>query len=277
MSRPLWFVGLIKKTFPQRFTAARMTRRVPFLGRLAERLLFQGDDIVYLPMDRAVPVGEEVGMPEGTVVPSQVIDYFIDRAPFLWVMDRCICRDAQGCRDYPIDLGCLFMGDAARGINPALGRQVSQEEAREHQRRCREAGLVQLVGRNKLDTFWLGVGPGEKLVTVCNCCPCCCLWKMLPEITPLVSGKVHRMPGVKVEVGEACTGCGRCLEGVCFVGAVRMQGEQAVISEDCRGCGRCATVCPQGAIKVSLPASDAVEKVIERLEPLFDLGQGGTP
>ena len=271
MAKPLWFVWIIKKTFKQRFIAARLSKRVPPLGRAVERMLFAGDDILYLPMNRSVQVGEEVGLPEGTVAPSEVIGHFIDKAPFLWVMDRCICRDAMPCKDYPIDLGCLFMGDAARGINPALGREVSREEAHEHQRRCREAGLVQLVGRNKLDTFWLGIGPGEKLVTVCNCCPCCCLWKMIPDITTRVSGRVHRMPGVNVRVTDACEGCGKCTEGVCFVNAIRLEGDHAVISDECRGCGRCVVTCPSRAIELTLDGPDAVAGAIERLEPLFDL------
>lgn len=267
----MWFVWIIKKTFKQRFIAARLGKRIPPLGRATEQMLFKDDDIVYLPLNQSIPVGEEVGLPEGTVVPSEVIDHFIDKAPFLWRMDKCICRDAMPCKDYPIDLGCLFMGDAARGINPALGREVSKDEAHAHQQRCREAGLVQLVGRNKLDTFWLGIGPGNKLVTVCNCCPCCCLWKMIPDITPLVSGRVRRMPGVTVKVTDACEGCGKCTRGVCFVEAISLEGDQAVISDECRGCGRCVATCPNGAIELRLDGPGVVGNTIEHLETLFDL------
>jgi hypothetical protein len=77
-------------------------------------------------------------------------------------MNSCICREAERCEDYPIDLGCLFLGEAALGINPQLGRRVTKEKALQHVRRCREAGLVHLIGRNKLDTMWLGVGPGDR-------------------------------------------------------------------------------------------------------------------
>ncbi len=271
MAKPMWFVWIIKKTFPQRFMAARLSKHISPLGRAVERMLFKDDDIFYLPLNQAIPVGEDVGLPEGTVVPSDIIDHFIDEAPFLWIMNKCICRDADTCKDYPIDLGCLFLGEAARGINPALGREVSRQEAREHQRRCREAGLVQLIGRNKLDTFWLGIGPGNQLVTICNCCPCCCLWKMLPDITPLVSGKVHRMPGITVRVTDACEACGECTRGVCFINAIRLEGERAVIGEECRGCGRCVLACPQGAVELTVEDPDVVRKAIEHLEPLFDL------
>jgi len=54
------------------------------------------------------------------------------------------------------------MGAAAMGIHPRFGRPVDRDEALDHVRRCREAGLVHLVGRNRLDTVWLGVGPPQR-------------------------------------------------------------------------------------------------------------------
>ena len=187
MSRPMWVPWIVKKTFPGRFLAARLTRRIPPLGRLAEKLFFEGDDIIYLPRDETVNVGEDVEAAGGMVVPSQVIDHFIDKAPFLWINNRCICRDADQCKDYPIDLGCLFMGDAARGINPKLGREVSKDEAREHMRRCREAGLVQMIGRDKVDTVWLGLearqAAGDRL-------------QLLPLLLPLEDAAPDRSQGI---------------------------------------------------------------------------------
>ena len=84
-------------------------------------------------------------------------------------------------------------------------------------RRCR-AGLVHLIGRNKLDSVWLGAGPSHKLMTICNCCPCCCLWRMIPQLDPAIGAKVTRMPGVSVTVTDRCAGCGTCAAGICFCG-----------------------------------------------------------
>lgn len=248
VSRPLWFVALLKAAFPGRFFLARATR-LPLLGAVVNRLLFDGDRLMYLPRDRVVPVHEAIDPVEEMALPSQVVDRFIEQAHTLWIMDRCLCRDAAGCQDYPLDLGCLFLGEAAAGINPALGRPVSRAEAREHMRRCREAGLVHMVGRNKLDTLWLGVGPGQRLLTICNCCPCCCLWRVLPHIAPEIGAKVTAMPGVSVRAGEGCTGCGTCAR-VCFVQAVTVVDGRAVVGEGCRGCGRCVEACPQGAMEL---------------------------
>ena len=271
MSRPLFLVSLLKLAFPRRFLAARATR-LPVVGRLLDRWLFAGDDIIYLPRDRLVAVQKSVDLPSQTVLPSRVVEHFVEQAGFHWIMNFCICRSAEGCQDYPIELGCLFLGEAARGINPKLGRPVTKEEALAHVRRCSDAGLVHLIGRNKLDTVWLGIGPGRQLMTVCHCCPCCCLWRILPAVSPEIAAKVARMPGVMVQVNrDACTGCGACVRSICFVNAISMVEEHAHISEACRGCGRCVDVCPQGAIEITIADDQSVEKSVERLSTRVDV------
>ncbi len=269
MSSPVWFVNLIKIFFPYRAGAAIMTR-VPGIGGLVDRALYRGDGLMFLPSDRVVPVGENVEGAGGTVLPSAVVEHFIGQANHLWIMDSCICRSASHCRDYPVELGCLFMGEAANGINPRLGRRVTREEALEHVRACREAGLVHLIGRNKLDTVWLNISPGEKLLTVCNCCPCCCLWRILPQLSDRIAEKVGRMPGVELAVTERCSGCGKCVAG-CFAKAVKVVEGRAVIGEDCRGCGRCAASCPESAIELSYDENLSVQEAIERIAALVDV------
>jgi ferredoxin len=270
MARPLWFVKLVKVSFPSRFLLAKLTR-APVFGKIIDYFLFRGDEIVYLPRDQVVQIGAAVERPDEVVLPSQVLERFIAKANYHWIMNVCICRDSNGCQDYPVDLGCLFLGQAALGINPKLGRRVSKEEALEHVRRCREAGLVHLVGRNRLDTVWLGIGPGEKLLTICHCCPCCCLWRVLPDLVPWIGDKVTRMPGVRVRVTEACIACGTCVQEVCFVDAIRLGDERAVINDACRGCGRCVSVCPQEAIELVIENEGSMEKTVERIAPLVDV------
>ena len=273
MSRPTWFVQFIKKIFPTRFFVARATN-VPPLDRFFDHWLFEDDDMICLPKDdvvRKIEIDQAIDPPDEMVLPSQVVEYFIEQASVHWVMDFCLCRFSNQCQDYPIELGCLFLGEAALEINPELGRRVTKEEALEHVRRCREAGLVHFIGRNKLDTVWLGVGPGERLLTICNCCPCCCLWGVLPEVTPRISDKITRMPGVTVAVSDRCVGCGACTRDICFVDAIQVVDGRAVISDACRGCGRCVDVCPEGAIEMSVEYGDFVERSIDRISPLVDV------
>lgn len=263
-------VTVIKKMFPGRFWAARATR-LPWVGKLVERWFFDGDDLIFLPQDRVIQIGQAIDLPGEIVLPSQVVEYFIEKASTRWIMNTCLCRDAKQCQDYPIELGCLFLGEAAAGINPRLGRPVTKEEALAHVQRCRQAGLVHLIGRNKLDTVWLGVGPGERLLTICHCCPCCCLWHVLPHTAPHISAKITRMPGVTVAVNDDCVGCGACTQGLCFVDAIRMVDGRAVIGEACRGCGRCVAVCPKRAIGITIEQGAFVLESIARIGARVDV------
>ena len=165
----------------------------------------------------------------------------------------------------------FFLGDAVLDINPQLGRLATKEQALEHLRKCREAGLVQMVGKNKLDAQWLGVSLGEKLLTICNCDPCCCLWRVASSLTPKIGSKIKKMPGIVIRVSEKCIGCGTCLKDICFVGAISMKDNQAIISNQCRGCGRCVSICPQYAIELIIEDKKYIEKSIHELDKIIDI------
>ncbi|MHA1973207.1 MAG: DUF362 domain-containing protein [Candidatus Hodarchaeales archaeon] len=240
------------------------------------------DEIFYLPRDNTVTISIEKELEQlgSMVLPSQILDYLIDQTEKIWIMDWCICRSASKCEGYPIDLGCMFMGDAALKISPKLGHIATKEEAKVHAKRAREAGLVHLIGRNKLDTIWLGVGPGKKLLTTCFCCECCCLWRILPKVSDKIAKKVTKMPGVMVEVQEEmCIGCGTCSgkskvtnKPICFVEAISMEDEKAVIDQEmCRGCGRCAEVCPEEAITVTMENIEEIANLAHHITTLVEI------
>ena len=261
-------VRLLKRAFPYRSLFAKMTR-VPGIGAVVDRMFFENDEIMYIPIDTSISISESYEC-ASVVLPSVAVEELIREGRHFWIMNFCICRESMDCKDYPHDLGCLFIGEASRKIDPSLGKSATREEALAHVRKCREAGLVHLIGRNKLDASWLKVSPGEKLLTVCNCCPCCCLWMMLPSLSPSIGAKVTRMPGVAVEVGDACTGCGRCTKGICFVGALSIEDGKAVVSEECRGCGRCVEFCENNAITLFYGGKDSVDKTLGRIRDAVD-------
>lgn len=271
MSRPVWVVRWVQAAFPARFGIAAAARRWKWFGRLVDRYLFKDDDIIYLPKDNLIPVNEPVAPPGEMVLPSEVAAHFVNQANHLFIMDRCFCREADQCDDYPIDIGCLFMGEAVHGINPKLGHPATREEAHVHLARARDAGLVHMIGRNRIDYVWMGVGPYGKLLTICNCCPCCCLWRVLPELPDEIRANVTAMPGVSVRVTDRCVGCGACTDDVCFVDAIRIVDHRAVVSDQCLGCGRCVEACPTGAIELSI-TDTYVTDAIERLTPLAHIG-----
>lgn len=266
------FVRLIEKYFPKRFQLAKLTHYPIFRG-IIKKMLFENNDVTYLTKDNIVEItlNKKIDSVESIVVPSKVVEHFIDKASYRFIMDFCLCREAMQCKDYPINLGCIFMGDAAKKIPKEFGRPATKEEALTHLEKCRKAGLVHLIGRDKLDETWLGVGSKIPLITVCNCCNCCCLWKMLPYLDSSLSSSVRSMPGVKIIVNENCTGCGACTENVCFIENIKLKNGVAEIGDNCLACGRCAEICPNNAIELIIEDSDFIKKTIERVSKTVSL------
>ncbi len=241
----------------------------PGMNEMIEQI-GKDDDMIWMPNDSVIKinVGESINKEPDMIMPSKAVEYVIKNACHRVIMNFCVCREASQCKDYPIELGCIFLGDAARDIHPELGREATVDEALEVAARCREAGLVHCIGRSGLDPAWLDVGPPDKLFTICNCCPCCCITRTIPFYPALGDG-FTRMPGLKVTVTDACTGCGTCVEEACLFGAVTIEDDRAVINEDkCQACGRCASLCPSEAVEITIDDPDYLEKTIKRLSKI---------
>ncbi len=269
MARPQWALEFIKLLFPRNPVHGRVTK-LPGVAEWVERRFLEGDHLVALPRDQTIKVHKDVEDAEQMVLPSSLADHFIDQASHQWIMDFCICRRSMPCKHYPVDLGCLFLGEPVQEINPEWGRLVTKEEAKDHIRKCQEAGLIHFIGKSKLDTVWLGIGPGEKLLTICNCCPCCCITRGLSHAAPLLSEKLKRAPGVEVRVTDDCIGCGTCAAKVCFSDAIHIQEGRAVIADNCRGCGRCAETCPNDAIKITIDPERFMKENVEQISGVLE-------
>ena len=259
--------------FGTRYRLASMTRKHRRFGRLIERLFFDGDDMIVLPKDgvvRDLNLDIEIDSAgDRTVLPSDIIKGVIDRADDIFIMNHCLCRKSNKCEDYPIDHGCIFLGKGTHKIPKDFGHMATREEAKDYIDECSELGLVHIIGRNKLDSMWLNTGDKKDLMTVCNCCPCCCLWNMVRDISDSIAGSYRKMDGVEVTVDtDRCIGCGMC-QDICFTKAISITDGKCAIDDRCRGCGRCADICPNDAITVSFDKK-MIAPQIERLEKLVN-------
>ncbi len=265
------FVDLIEKFFPHRFKLAKLTK-IPMIRWITKKMLFEKTNLTILPRDTTVEleINKKIQPSESIVLPSKIVEQFIKKSSYRVIMNFCICRESMDCKNYPKELGCLFLGEAARYINKEFGHKASKKEALEHVKKCRDLGLIHLVGRDVIDEQWLGVSPGTRLMVICNCCNCCCLWRILPDMDKDMGLVVKKMPGVEVEVTDKCTGCGKCKD-ICFVKAITIKDKIAKISDACRGCGRCADICPNNAIKVKITDKDFIEKTIKRINSSVDV------
>ncbi|QLH74522.1 MAG: 4Fe-4S binding protein [Methanomassiliicoccales archaeon] len=271
---------IVKRSFDKRFTLARLTK-VPMVGSIMEMLFFEDDDIIILPKDdvfmkarsRSISMDIEVERKD-IVVPSAIIDHFIERSRYIFKMDKCVCRDSNNCRNYPKELGCIFLGKGTTRIPKHLGKMITAEEAKEHMRRCREAGLVHLIGRDKIDSVVFATGPKEDLLSICSCCHCCCLWKMVPDLSNKIGSTLTKMPGIEIVAdAQRCTGCSRCVnEKICYVNAISIVDGKVRIDDGlCKGCGRCVEFCRSRAIELRVVDDSYIERSIRRIEPLVDV------
>lgn len=277
-------IRFIHSTFNTRFFLARACQKLPPLAWVVDRMLFAGDDIQVLPLDATIKTNLTVNVQElevntpvpvsngNTVLPSQVLREMITRSRYHFIMDTCICRTSNDCQNYPHDMGCLFLGKGTQRISSKLGRTVSAAEAIQHINRCQEAGLVPIIGRNKIDSLWLNTGPKEELLSICHCCQCCCLWKMTPNLPENMASNFSAMEGVEIVFQEEkCNNCGLCAGALCFVDAITLEnGKIKRNMEKCRICGRCAEICPKGAVKIKMH-DDALKRSLERVEILVDV------
>ncbi len=260
-----------KKLFPRKFPKYNPAK-LKFVAKIVEKKYFDGDEMFCLPHDNVISIGDKIEKDPDTILPSQVVEHFIEKASYHFAMTTCVCRESMPCETYPHDIGCLFLGEPARDIHPDIGRELTKEQALAHVRRATDNGLVFSVGKSKLDTLWLGVGPGEKLFTICMCCPCCCITRGIVHGHPLLGRNYNRMPGLKMVVTDECIGCGECTEeDICIFGGISMDGDVALINDNCKGCGRCAEKCPNQAIQAVLENQEYVNTTIERLDQKIDV------
>ncbi|MDI6874758.1 DUF362 domain-containing protein [Candidatus Solincola sp.] len=247
----LWpFTHLVKKLSPY------LPFRRLFAPLVDERVL----QVTFL------PVAEEIPSPENTVLPRQALAELIRASSYRFIHDGCICRNREGCRRYPRDIGCIFLGEAAAHLHPSLGHRASVEECLNHVDKAARAGLTGMVGRIWFDAASLGVLRNfRRFLVVCFCCDCCCLVRTdMRGAAPEFKGAIRRLDSVRVRVGDLCAGCGTCVEA-CFVGAVELRGGRAFIDpERCKGCGRCSLLCPNRAIEVEFDPQDALFRELLR-------------
>jgi UDP-glucose 4-epimerase len=248
----------------------RWASRHPFFSRWVKidlDVLPEEADAVIIPVEETVQAGKS------TVLPFQILQPIIEKAGGHMLLERCPCRNGERCSDYPRDFGCLFLGEAVRDVSARIGTQTDVDGAKAHVARALELGLVPMIVHARFDAALISV-PFRKMLAVCFCCDCCCTVRHSMRLGPSsFDDTVQRLPGLRVEIGEACTACGSCHES-CPVRAIGFQGSVSVIDQDsCKACGLCATVCPEGAPRLYLDdAVDVIEELMDRIRSRTEIG-----
>ena len=116
----------------------------------------------------------------------------------------------------------------------------------------------------------MNVRPGHGLLTICHCCPCCCLWKVYPNLHNDISDKLEKLSGVSIKLdNDKCRLCRNCLD-VCMFKSINLKDNKITIdSDNCKCCGLCVNTCKFGAIKIEY-SDETIDNVINRLDNLIE-------
>ena len=271
--RPQWWMSLQAFLYPFVRKMLRETQTTAlgrFSGLFTIPVLSEKNfDITYL------PINQQINGTGDSLLPQRVLKEIIRRSAHRIIIKRCTCRDGNKCKNHPIELGCMLLGEGSKEIDTGVSRHVGIDEALEHVDHCVENGLVPFVGRFKADNYIWGVRDKGKLLTICFCCRCCCIIKNSVKYLPEASkNSLIKLKGLTIETDHAaCGACSSCVEA-CFIGARSSQDGRVFYDADlCKGCGHCITVCPSNAIRAD--ASDLEEAVADlygRIDRLIDYG-----
>ena len=262
-------IFIVNRIFNWRFWIASLTKKSKIAKKIIEKILFEDDDTIIIP--NTISINQKIEGEKSEFLPTDILKEVIKKCDDIVIMNDCLCRTSSNCKDYPQDIGCIFLGPTSKKIPRTICYEATVKEALEHVDKADEAGLSHLIGRNKIDSVWMNVRPREGLLTICHCCPCCCLWKVLPNLDSEISDKVSKLEGVKVTVDtDSCNLCRKCLKEVCMSDAISLKDNKIAIDEDkCRGCGLCANICKPKAIKIEYQ-DDTIDSIINRMNNLIE-------
>ena len=115
----------------------------------------------------------------------------------------------------------------------------------------------------------MNIRPGKGLLTICHCCPCCCLWKVYPNLHSDISDKLEKLDGIEIKLHEEnCKKCGKCVQSCMFKAISLENGEVAIDTDICRGCGLCVNSCKFDAITVEY-SDKTIDDVVNRIDNLY--------
>ena len=273
MRRPR-FVDLsrfsLKYIFNWRFRIAEITKKSKIYRKIVDKMLFEDDEIIVIP--NTININQKIESEGSEFLPTQIIKDVIKRCDDIVIMNSCLCRSSNNCQDYPQDIGCIFLGPTARKIPEHIGHLATVEEALAQVDRADEAGLSHIIGRNKIDTVWMNIRPGKGLLTICHCCPCCCLWKVYPNLDNEISEKLEKLDGVTIKLQEEnCKMCKKCLNEVCMFDSISLKDNKISIDYDnCKGCGLCVNACKFDAITIDY-SEKTIDNIVNRIDNLLEI------
>ncbi|MHA1724815.1 MAG: DUF362 domain-containing protein [Promethearchaeota archaeon] len=242
--------------------------KLPIFRKLVVETRVNPDDIGYY-----IPINQSLGTYENQTLPIKIIRNFIEKASNILILNQCGCRKYHGCKDYDVNIGCIYMGDDIKKIKMLEGKHhlATKEEALEHVQRAVDNGLIPLIGRAMDEAVGFGVEDTGHFMSMCFCCPCCCTNVKNTKYGTISINFFRKIEGLKISVDpDLCTGCGTCLES-CVFDALKVDEIAIIDEEKCMGCGRCEKACLTDAISLKITDPRDIDELIEKIESHVDV------
>lgn len=197
-------------------------------------------------------------MGEKTTIPMDMLKESLKNISFIGGMDHCLCREANDCKDYPQDFGCLFLGEPGRHIiKHNLGRELTYEEACARIDRAAELGLTAQSAWLEIEHWFWNIQKNQEdnFLEICFCCPCCCVgMRLMRNTTKTEQYRFHPSGWTAVADRTKCIGCKQCVttKNGCPVNAIGIgeDGKVVIDQESCLGCGICVSKCKFDVLKI---------------------------
>jgi Pyruvate/2-oxoacid:ferredoxin oxidoreductase delta subunit len=195
----------------------------------------------YPPIDRTIPIEEELQDVGEKILPLEDIKKIIDRNDDIGLA-LCYCRHekdllGEPCKRNAPRKNCFLFGKSAKfAIEHDFAELVSKEDALKIMRDSEKYGLVHKV-------FHVAGDIDREENAVCNCCNCCCgIFELFNRgVLPFFTTTSY----ISKVIEENCINCGTCVEK-CPMQALSQGDSIAILDTDrCIGCGVCVEVCPQ--------------------------------
>ncbi len=187
---------------------------------------------------------------ESAILPFDAVRRLVESSSFIVGLDACMCRESLDCKDYPVDLGCLFLGEGARTIHYKGVREFTKDEALDRLERAKRLGLVNNIIWSSGELKLLGAD-ANRTIELCSCCPCCCLMFKTRDASKAFVDSFKGFGVCKVIAADECTHCTNC-ESACPFKAIHVDFHigPSVDESRCKGCGRCEMACKPEVLKV---------------------------
>lgn len=267
-------IFIVNRIFHWRFWIAKTTRHSKIMKKIITYFLFRNDDTMIIPNVKKISINKEIKSEGSSFLPTDIIKEVVSSFDDIVIMNKCLCRNSNDCKDYPIDIGCIFLGPTARKIPEQISHKATKEEAFKQIDEADKAGLSHIMGKNRIDSVWMNVKPAEGLFTICHCCPCCCLWKVYPNLADSIQDTIHKLPGVQVEINKnKCINCKKCLNNGCYSDAIYLENDSIHINQDkCLGCGICTHACKHDAITITYN-NKTINSIINKYENILEVSK----